>query len=227
VKWLRLAADQGNADAEARLGMMCHFGQGVPRDDAEAARWYLLAANAGHDWAQLQLSDMYRRGVGVPRDLKESRKWLDLHNAHHPDKTASRVRGVFAVGMLAVLAFAVGLLALQSNNLTGWRRVAVAVYVHVGGIALVLDSLTTYGTLLALHGCGHSWLATDCTQISDPHTRAMANAMGNWAMVNLIFRFMAVVGLVLDVLAVWYLVYLWRLRSGPARRAKSKPARPR
>jgi hypothetical protein len=206
---------------------MYHFGQGVPQDDAEAARWYLLAANAGHDWAQLQLSDMYRRGVGVPRDIKESRKWMDLHNAHHPDKTASRIRGLFAVGMLAVLAFAFGLLALQGNTLTGWKRAAVAIYVHVGGIALVLDSLTTYGTLIALRGCSHAWLATACTQISDPHTRAMANAMGNWAMVNLIFRFMAVVGLVLDVLAIWYAVYLWRLWFRPARRANGKAARPR
>ncbi len=37
------------------------------------------------------------------------------------------------------------------------------------------------------------------------------NVIGDWATVNLIFRFVAGVGLILDMLAVWYVVYVVRL----------------
>ncbi|MCP4827986.1 MAG: sel1 repeat family protein, partial [Proteobacteria bacterium] len=36
VKWYRLAADQGYADAQCNLGVMYDNGQGVPQDYAEA-----------------------------------------------------------------------------------------------------------------------------------------------------------------------------------------------
>ena len=208
LKWFRRAADQGNAQAQDRIGMMYYQGKGVPQDYAEAARWYLLAAQQGNDHAQLQLMDMYQRGLGVPRDLHESKKWAKQLNERHPDKTASIVRLLFGVGCLGVLAFSVGLANLQRNALAGWQRITVAVFVHAAGIALVLDSLTTYGFWIAFPHCSHNFLATACTQIRDPHTRKIVNALGDWAMVNLIFRFMAVVGLVLDALAAWYLVYV-------------------
>jgi len=32
VKWYRLAADQGDADAQSSLGAMYYQGQGVPQD---------------------------------------------------------------------------------------------------------------------------------------------------------------------------------------------------
>ena len=234
LKWFHLAADQGNAEAQARIGMMYHFGKGVPRDDAEAARWYLLAANGGYGWAQLQLFDMYQQGLGVPRDHQEARKWLDLYNSHHPDKSATYARGLLAVAILAVLAFSFGLLWLQRGALTGWQRLAVAVFVHAAGIALVLNTLTTYGFWVVFPHCSHNFLATACTQIADPNTRKIVNEIGDWAVVNLIFRFMAGIGLVLDALAAWYLVYLCRLifrrpRVRPqqelSRNAPSVPAR--
>jgi hypothetical protein len=211
LKWFRSAADQGNAEAQARIGMMYHFGRGVPQDDAEAARWYLLSANQGYGWAQLQLFNMYQQGVGVPRDQQEAKKWLKLYNAQHPDNTATRTRELFAVAILPVIAFSLGLLALQRHALTGWKRVIVAVFVHVAGIALVLNTLTTYGFWVVFPHCSHNFLATACTEISDPQTRQIVNEIGDWAVVNLIFRFMAGVGFVLDALAVWYVVYLWQL----------------
>jgi membrane protein YqaA with SNARE-associated domain len=217
LKWFRSAADQGNAEAQARIGMMYHFGKGVPRDDAEAARWYLLSANQGYGWAQLQLFNMYQQGAGVPRDQQEARKWLKLYNAQHPDKTATRTRELFAVAILAVIAFSLGLIALQRHALTGWQRVIVAIIVNAAGIALVLNTLTTYGFGIVFPHCSHNFLATDCTQISDPQTRKIVNEIGDWATVNLIFRFMAGVGLVLDALAGWYVVYLWRLLFGSLR----------
>ena len=42
----RQAAEQGHADAQFNLGNMYANGEGVPEDDAEAARWYRMAAEA-------------------------------------------------------------------------------------------------------------------------------------------------------------------------------------
>jgi hypothetical protein len=223
MKWFRAAADQGNAEAEARVGMLYHFGKGVPKDDAEAARWYRLAANGGYAWAALQLGDMYQRGVGVPRDQQEARKWFNVYKAAHPDHSVARDRMRFGLAALAVLAYAAALFSLQMEKLTGFPKVGVAIFVHLGGVALVANSLITYGFPLLFPHCAHDFLATACTQIADPHTRKIVNAFGDWSMVNLIFRFMAMVGFVLDGLAVWYLVYLWQrvFGRGDSRKASA------
>lgn len=43
LKLLRPLAEQGNADAQSALGLMCTQGQGVPLDYVEAAKWFNLA----------------------------------------------------------------------------------------------------------------------------------------------------------------------------------------
>jgi hypothetical protein len=74
----RLAADQGNADAQYRLGMMYMEGTGVGRDLVEAARLLRLAADQGDADAQYQLGLMYHIGKGVAEDLAEAARLLWL-----------------------------------------------------------------------------------------------------------------------------------------------------
>jgi hypothetical protein len=211
LKWFERAADQGNPKAQDRIALMYYYGQGVPQDYAQAAHWYQLAAQGGDYHARLQLSDMYQRGVGVPRDASESRKWSKLASEGRSNHESLGIWTLFAIAALAVIAFSLGLVALHRDTLTGWRQLIVAFLVHAGGIALLLNTLTTYGFWLVFPHCSHTFLATDCTQISDPHTRTIVNGIGDWAVVNLIFRFMAGIGFALDALAVWYVVYLCRL----------------
>ncbi len=106
IEELRLAAEQGDADAQYELGRMYNKGEGVPPDgqeavrwlqlaaeqgnadaqlilglaDAggEAARWYRLAAEQGNANAQAVLGAMYVTGEGVPQDYVQSHKWLNL-----------------------------------------------------------------------------------------------------------------------------------------------------
>ena len=44
VTWFRKAADQGNAEGQAELGLMYAFGLGVPQDYVQAHMWLNLAA---------------------------------------------------------------------------------------------------------------------------------------------------------------------------------------
>ena len=53
--WHHRAAEQGDADAQNKLGDMYYDGEGVARDYAEARRWYRKAAEQGFADAQYNL----------------------------------------------------------------------------------------------------------------------------------------------------------------------------
>ena len=78
IEELRLAAEQGDPDAQAFLAFMYTTGQGVPQDDQEAVKWYRLAAEQGDPDAQFNLGVMYTTGQGVPQDDQEAVKWYRL-----------------------------------------------------------------------------------------------------------------------------------------------------
>ena len=48
LKWYRLAAEQGYANAQFVLGQLYSYGKGVPQDHEATTRWYHLAAEQGH-----------------------------------------------------------------------------------------------------------------------------------------------------------------------------------
>ena len=48
ARWYRMAAEQGNPDAQFNLGLSYAKGQGVAKDNAEAVHWYRLAAEQGN-----------------------------------------------------------------------------------------------------------------------------------------------------------------------------------
>ncbi|MDE2739450.1 MAG: type VI secretion system-associated protein TagO, partial [Paracoccaceae bacterium] len=78
AKWWRLAAEQGHAEAQARLGALDFDGENVPQDYSEAVNRYQLAAQQGQAEAQLLLGFMYKHGEGVPQDVGETVKWFHL-----------------------------------------------------------------------------------------------------------------------------------------------------
>jgi TPR repeat protein len=57
---------------------LCHRGQGVPQDYAQAALWYRKAAEQGLAEAQLGLGTLYGGGRSGPQDFVESYFWFNL-----------------------------------------------------------------------------------------------------------------------------------------------------
>jgi len=49
TKWYRLAAEQGNAEAQNSLGLAFFYGLGVKLDHTEAVKWLGLAAKLAQD----------------------------------------------------------------------------------------------------------------------------------------------------------------------------------
>jgi TPR repeat protein len=52
LKWYRLAADQGFADAQYNIGIMYGNGEGVPQNNVQAWMWFDLAAEQGSEPAK-------------------------------------------------------------------------------------------------------------------------------------------------------------------------------
>ena len=87
LKWLRLAADQGDAFAQLNLAMTYENGpQGIPQDYKEAAKWYRLAADQGHAGAQGDLGWMYEKGQGVAANSVVAYALYNLSATNYPTK---------------------------------------------------------------------------------------------------------------------------------------------
>jgi TPR repeat protein len=75
LQGLRDAATEGDVYSQFRLGRIYYEGDGVARDDREAARWFHQAAMNEHAEAQLILATMYEKGMGVPKSDEEAFSW--------------------------------------------------------------------------------------------------------------------------------------------------------
>lgn len=72
---MRRIGDQGQAEAQFKLGLAYSNGDGVPKDDVEAVRWFREAAVQGHPEAQLHLGYAHYDGKGTPHDEAEAMSW--------------------------------------------------------------------------------------------------------------------------------------------------------
>jgi uncharacterized protein len=69
---LKPLAEQGNPQAQAKLGNMYWLGLGVPESDKSAAKWLTKAANQGDPEAEVALGKLYVLGSGVPQDYAKA-----------------------------------------------------------------------------------------------------------------------------------------------------------
>ena len=99
LMWFGMAALQGDAEAQLRLGFMYAKdpgygakGTGISKDLEEAAHWYRKSAERGNVWAQIKLGRAYERGLGVPQDDVQAAKWYRMA-AEHDNAWAQRAMG--------------------------------------------------------------------------------------------------------------------------------------
>ena len=69
LEWYQKAAEQGDATAEANIGLMYQEGQGVAQNYAGAADWLLKAAKQGLSYAQNRLAIIYESGLRPCRKI--------------------------------------------------------------------------------------------------------------------------------------------------------------
>jgi TPR repeat protein len=101
VRWFRLAAVQGHANAQLNLAYKFDQGQGVAQDSAEALRWIRLAAAQGLADAQYHLGIMFATGKdGVEADGAEAVRWYSLAAAQGNESAQFMLGHMFADGHL-------------------------------------------------------------------------------------------------------------------------------
>jgi TPR repeat protein len=72
---IRKAAEQGDAIAQVRLGLMYSVGDGVPKDDIKAEEWIRKAAEQENAHAQYLLGLSYYSGFGVAKNNRKAFEW--------------------------------------------------------------------------------------------------------------------------------------------------------
>jgi len=83
VRQFRPLAEQGQAEAQEKLGYMYSMGYGVAQNTAEAVSWWIKAAEQGNATAQWSLGLAYSCGeVSVPTNFGEAAKWLQRAAGH-------------------------------------------------------------------------------------------------------------------------------------------------
>jgi TPR repeat protein len=70
-------AAQGDAESQLRLGLRYAEGDGVIRNDREAAKWFELAAKQGLAEAQYHYGLMLLKGRGVVQDYHAAFNWIE------------------------------------------------------------------------------------------------------------------------------------------------------
>ena len=78
LKLYKLAADQGDSNAQWRLGAIYYTGKGVPKNETEGLQWVKLAANNGKAEAQFFFASCLLQGKGVAKNTGEAVKWCEL-----------------------------------------------------------------------------------------------------------------------------------------------------
>jgi TPR repeat protein len=78
ARWFRLASEQGQSDAQTRLGGMYARGIGLQKDYGQAAKWLTLAAEQHHAESQYDLGTLYANGNGVAKDYTRAYFWFSL-----------------------------------------------------------------------------------------------------------------------------------------------------
>ncbi len=87
------AAEQGNAEAQACIGVLYESGiGGVTKNYQEAMRWFLKAAEKGNAMAQSIIGGNYLEGWGVTKNYQEAMKWY-LKAAEQGDAIAQNQIG--------------------------------------------------------------------------------------------------------------------------------------
>jgi hypothetical protein len=117
--WFRKAAEQGNADAQERLGEMYSYGQGgIAKDETLAVSWFRKAAEQGNAAAQNSLGVAYLTGQGgLAKDEAQAVSWY-RKAAEQENEYAQSNLGAMYVGGIG------GLPVDHAQAVSWWRKAA-------------------------------------------------------------------------------------------------------
>lgn len=72
---LQSRSDKGDREAQNLLGIKYYTGDGIPKNELQAAELFTRAARQGLKTAQFNLGYMYHQGLGVPQNYIQACVW--------------------------------------------------------------------------------------------------------------------------------------------------------
>ena len=91
--WYRKSAEQGDANAQNRLGVCYYNGEGVEKSAEQAVVWYRKSAEQGNAVAQSNLGWCYANGEGVEESAEKAVVWY-RKSAEQGDANAQNILGL-------------------------------------------------------------------------------------------------------------------------------------
>lgn len=86
------AAWSGNTEAQSMIGVLYFQGNGVGKDDREAAKWFEKAATNGETSARNYLGTAYMKGQGTAKNTEKAIYWF-TRAAESGDTSAQKILG--------------------------------------------------------------------------------------------------------------------------------------
>jgi septal ring-binding cell division protein DamX len=94
AKWLRKAAELGNAGAQGKLGFMYTEGITVEKDHDQAFQWFSKAAKQGDVDGQYNLGIFYLNGWGTEQDKTLAAQYLAAASAQGDEGAEAALQGL-------------------------------------------------------------------------------------------------------------------------------------
>jgi TPR repeat protein len=146
-------AENGNAEAQFKLGNLYLEGEGVVQDNFAALRWFTLAAESDNANAQYNIAVMYLNGIGVIKDPAQAVTWF-VRAAENGDATSQYT--------LAVLLFN-GQLGVPKNvpQAYKWFTLAGAAgHQAAAANAVLVQELLPANEVVAMQAEARQWIDT-------------------------------------------------------------------
>jgi TPR repeat protein len=140
MQWFRKAADMGNADAEAQLGLGYMEGLGQDagqghKDYRQAAYLFGKAAAQGDGFSQIGLGQLYENGWGVTQDTNQAQR-LYSQAASNPHSDIAKLGQEY----LSRTQSSAGGSAHSTDASSDLLTTAIVGAVLLGGIAALMNS---------------------------------------------------------------------------------------
>lgn len=99
LKWLRQAAQGGNASAQNTLGIKHMSGEWVDRDTATGAYWFRKSAEAGYATGQFNYGSCLEHGIGIKPDFFNALIWYQMSAIQKNNKAIHRLVEIYQDGI--------------------------------------------------------------------------------------------------------------------------------
>ena len=117
LQCFRIAADQGNADGQALVGMMLMKGLGTPPNPPEGLRLLTASGNEGSYIGAIGLSEVYGQGIGVVKNPQQAAFWKNKADAAQRQAQAqAEARAGVAIGAAVLGAMIIGALISDGSS---------------------------------------------------------------------------------------------------------------